>query len=157
MKLTRGKLIQQEDWNDWLESKYLQLNQYNAQGMFGNPVAASEGNAIFHLVWTYNIKAVDGRKKARCVCDGSTCSGQVLNLAKTYANCMDQTSARLFYAVAAAKNMLIFGADVSDAFTKAPPPKKPFFNDQTRPSTNGGLITSNMTQSHLDTSSPSYL
>jgi hypothetical protein len=35
-------------------------------------VAASEGDAIFHLVWTYNIKAVDGRKKARCVCDGST-------------------------------------------------------------------------------------
>ena len=93
MKLTRGKLIQQEDWNDWLESKYLQLNQYTPQGMFGNPVAASEGNAIFHLVWTYNIKAVDGRKKAWCVCDGSTRSGQVLNLAKTYTNCVDQTSA----------------------------------------------------------------
>ena len=94
MKLTHGKLIQQEDWNDWRESKYLQLNQYNAQGMFGTPVAASEGDAIFHLVWSYNIKAVGGRKKARCVgCDGSTHSGQVLVLAKTYANCVDQTSA----------------------------------------------------------------
>jgi hypothetical protein len=81
MKLTRGKMVQQEDWNDWLESEYLQLNQYNAQCMFGNPVAASESYAIFHLVWTYNIKAVDGRKKARCVCDGSTRSGQVLILA----------------------------------------------------------------------------
>ncbi len=127
MKLTHGKLIQQEDWTDWLESEFLQLNQYNAQGMFGNPVAASEGDAIFHLVWTYNIKAVDIRKKARCVCDGSTHSGQVLILAKTYANCVEQTSARLFYAVAAAKNMLIFGADVSNAFAEAPPPKQPFF------------------------------
>jgi hypothetical protein len=93
MKLTRGKLIQQEDWNGWQDSEYLQLNQYNAQGMFGHPVAASEGDAIFHLVWTYNIKAVDSRKKAWCVCDGSTHSGQVLVLAKTYANCVDQTSA----------------------------------------------------------------
>jgi hypothetical protein len=25
--------------------------------MFGEPVAATDGDAIFHLVWTYNIKA----------------------------------------------------------------------------------------------------
>jgi hypothetical protein len=127
MKLTRGKLIQQEDWNGWRDSEYLQLNQYNAQGMFGHPVAASESAAIIHLVWTYNSKPVDGCKKAWCVCDGSTCSGQVLVLAKTYANCIDQTSARLFYAVTAAKNMLIFGVDVSNAFAEAPAPKQPFF------------------------------
>ncbi len=63
MKLTRGKLIQMKDWNDWLEleSEYLQLNQYDRQCMFGAPVAAKEGGVIFHLVWTYNIKvkAVD--------------------------------------------------------------------------------------------------
>ena len=127
MKLTRGKLTQMEDWNDWLESEYLQLNQYHRQGMFGEPVAPKEGDAIFHLVWTYNIKAVDGRKKARCVCDGSTRSGQVRVLAETYANCVEQTSARLFYAVSAAENMLVFGADVSNAFAEAPPPKQPFF------------------------------
>jgi hypothetical protein len=56
MKLTRGKLIQQEDWNDWLESEYHQLNQYTAQGMFGNPVVASEGDAIFHLVQLTVVK-----------------------------------------------------------------------------------------------------
>jgi hypothetical protein len=93
MKLTRGKLLQQSDWQDWQESEYLQLNQYHSQGMFGSPVATKEGDAIFHLVWTYNIKAVDGRKKARCVCDGSTRSGKVLVLAETYANCAEQTSA----------------------------------------------------------------
>ena len=102
MKLTRGKLTQMEDWTDWLESEYLQLNQYHRQGMFGEPIGASDGDAIFHLVWTYNIKAVDGRKKARCVCDGSTRSGQVRVLAETYANCVEQTSARLFYMVSAA-------------------------------------------------------
>ena len=95
--------------------------------MFGDPNETNEGDAIFHLVWTYNIKAVDGRKKARCVCDGSTCSGKVLVLAKTYANCIEQTSSRLFYAVAAAENLLVCGADVSNAFAEAPPPQQPFF------------------------------
>jgi len=127
MKLTRGKLLQQDDWSEWQDSEYLQLNQYDAQGMFGTPVTAKEEDAIFHLVWTYAIKAVDGRKKARCVCDGSTRSGAVRILAETYANCVDQTGARIFYAVAAAENLLIFGADVSNAFAEAPPPKQGFF------------------------------
>ncbi len=126
MKLTWGKLLQQDDWLDWQDSEYLQLNQYSAQRMFGDPVASKEDDAIFHLVWTYTIKN-DGRKKAQCVCDGSMHSGMVRVLAETYANCIDQTSARLFYAIAAAKNLLVFGANVSNAFAEAPPLKQGFF------------------------------
>jgi len=48
-------------------------------------------------------------------------------LDETYANCVDQTSSRLFYAVSAAENLLIFGVDVSNAFAEAPPPKQGFF------------------------------
>ncbi len=44
---------------------------------------------IFHLVWTYTIKAVDGREKARCICNGSTLSGIVHVLAKTHNNCVN--------------------------------------------------------------------
>jgi len=109
MKLTRGKLLSQNDWTAWQDLEYLQLDQYDAQGMFGNPVRSHDGDTIFHLVWTYAIKAVDGRKKARCVCDGSTRSGSVQILDETYANSVDQTSSRLFYAIAAAENLLIFG------------------------------------------------
>ena len=127
MRLTRGKLLQQDDWSDWQDSEYLQLDQYDAQGMFGDPVATTKDDAVFHLVWTYAIKAVDGRKKARCVCDGSTRSGMVRILDETYANCVDQTSSRLFYAVSAAENLLVFGADVSNAFAEAPPPRQGFF------------------------------
>jgi hypothetical protein len=127
MRLTPGKLLQQDDWSNRQLSEFLQLNQYNAQGMFGTPVPTSKQNAVFHLIWTYAIKAVDNRKKACCICDGSTCSGMVHILDKTYANCVDQTSSCLFYAVSAAENMLIFGADVSNAFAKAPPPKQGFF------------------------------
>jgi hypothetical protein len=72
MRLIRGKLLKQDDWHDWQASEFLQLDQYDAQGMFGEPVQVDKDDAVFYLVWTYGIKALDGRKKARCVCDGSS-------------------------------------------------------------------------------------
>ncbi len=89
MRLTRGTLLQQGDWSDWQSSEYLQLDQYDALGIFGTPVPMSQEDAVFHLVWTYAIKAVNNRKKARCVCNGSTRSVMVHILAKTYAICID--------------------------------------------------------------------
>jgi hypothetical protein len=59
MKLTRGKLLKQTDWLDWQESEFLQLNQYYNQGMFGTPQVVDKEAAIFHLVWKYDIKALD--------------------------------------------------------------------------------------------------
>jgi hypothetical protein len=72
MQLTRGKLLKQDDWQDWQASEFLQLDQYDARGMFGDPVAVDKDDAVFYLVWTYGVKILDGRKKARCVCDGSS-------------------------------------------------------------------------------------
>jgi hypothetical protein len=102
MKLTWGKLMNQDDWTNWQASEFLQLDQYDEQAMFGNPVSTKDNNAIFHLVWMYAIKTVNGRKKAHCVCGGSSRSGSVQILDKTYANCVDQTSSHLLYAIAAA-------------------------------------------------------
>jgi hypothetical protein len=123
MRLTRGKLLKQDNWNVWQASKFLQLDQYYAQGMFGNPVQVDNDDPVFYLVWTYGVKTLDGRKKARCVCDGSSWSGLVKILDETYANCVDQTSSRLFYAISASENLLVFGADFSNAFAEAPSPK----------------------------------
>jgi hypothetical protein len=95
--------------------------------MFGSPRHVTSDDVVFNLVWTYNIKEVDNRKKARCTCNGSPRSGQVWVLDFTYANCVNQTSACIFYAVSAAENLIIHGADVSYAFAKAPPPKQGFF------------------------------
>ncbi len=86
MKLTHGKLLKQSDWNDWRDSEYLQLDQYYNQGMFGTPQHVTKDDAVFHMVWRYAIKALDGRKKARFACDGSPQSGQARILVKTYAN-----------------------------------------------------------------------
>ncbi|KAL7551376.1 hypothetical protein ACHAWF_014575 [Thalassiosira exigua] len=127
MRLTRSKLLRQEDWSQWQESEYKQLDQYMTQEMFGDPVPVDSDAAVFNLVWTYVVKELDKRKKARCTCDGSTRAGQVRILDYTYANCVDQTTNRLFYALSAAENLIIFGADVSNAFGEAPPPKQGFY------------------------------
>jgi hypothetical protein len=95
--------------------------------MFGEPVLVDKDNAVFYLVWTYGIKTLDRQKKARCVCNGSLHSSLVKALNETYANCVDQTSSCLFYAVTARENLLAFGADVSKAFAEAPPPKQGFY------------------------------
>ena len=126
-KLTRGILLKQSDWQDWQNSEFLQLDQYELQGMFGDLVLVSSNYAVFNLVWTYVIKEVDGRKKARCTCDGSTRGGQVRVLDHTYANSPDQTCTRILYALAAAENLVIYGANVSNAFAEAPPPQQGFY------------------------------
>ncbi len=86
MKLTHGKLIKQPDWDELLPSKYMQFNQYDAQGMFGDPTGVDSNAAVFCTVWTYAIKALDSRYKARCTCDGSLRSSQARILDKMYAN-----------------------------------------------------------------------
>jgi hypothetical protein len=90
-------------------------------------VLVDKDDAVFYLVWTYRIKTLDQQKKARCVCNSSLRSGLVKVLDKTYANCVDQTSSRLFYAVTDGENLFAFGADVSNAFAEAPLPKQGFY------------------------------
>jgi hypothetical protein len=127
MKLTQGKMMKQDDWTEWNKSEHLQLDQYDKQFMFGKPVIAENDSAIFHLIWTYVVKELNGQKKACCVCDGSSCSRQVQVLDHTYANCVDRMGSRIFYPISAAENMLVCGADMSNAFAEAPPPKQGFF------------------------------
>jgi len=132
-KLTRRILLEQPDWDEWAASEFTQLDQYARQNMFGAPCPVTKKEAVFHLIWTYVVKELDGRKKARCTCDGSTRAGQVRILDHTFANSIEQTGSRIFYAIAAAENLLVFGADVSNAFGEAPPPKQGFFIKPDKP------------------------
>ena len=125
--LTRGALLKSDDWDEWQQSEFAQLDQYDEQGMFGTPVNATGDLSVFNLVWSYVVKELDKRKKARCTCDGSSRGGQVRVLDHTYANCVDQTSSRLFYAIAAMENLMVYGADVTNAFGEAEEPKQGFF------------------------------
>ena len=126
-KLTRRTLLKQDDWQEWRKAEHTQLDNYETQFMFGTPCPPTKSSAVFNLIWSYAVKVEDGRRKARCTCDGSTRSGQVRVLDHVYANSLEQTSSRIFYALAAAESLLCYGADVSNAFAEAPPPKQGFF------------------------------
>ena len=95
--------------------------------MFGTPVQIKDNMAVFHSEWTYAIKALDSWNKLWWACDGSPRSGQARILDETYANCVNQTSSRLFFAVTVAENLIIVDAAISNAFAEAPPPKQGFY------------------------------
>jgi hypothetical protein len=95
-KLTRRLLLQQDDWSEWRESEYSTRSVRKKQHMFGEPCKTTKISAVFNLIWTYVVKELDGRKKARCTCDGSTRGGQVRVLDHTFANSIDQTGSQIF-------------------------------------------------------------
>ena len=125
-KLTRRYLQQQQDWLDWFKSEHKQLEQYEQQNTFGPPQPYPKGANLLNLLWTYLIKD-DGRKKARCVCNGFARMHGTVTLGETYAASLDQTGSRIFWAVTALTNMIVIGADVSNAFADAPPPIAPLY------------------------------
>jgi len=150
MKLTRGKLLRQDDWSEWQTSEFLQLDQYDSQDMFGSPEAVESNEAVFNLVWLYGIKVLDARKKARCTCDVFSRSGQVRILDETCANCVDQTSTRLFYGIAAAENLLVYESEF-EPLLRLLPRNKGFISDRIRHFMSGGPSTRNALQYRPDT------
>lgn len=124
----RGRRIlkQQPDWEDWRQSEFKQLDQYQAQNTFGKPEPRRPGTNVLDLLWTYLIKD-DGTKKSRCVCNGAKNMRGTVTLAETYAAALDQTGAKIFWAATAINNFVTIGADATNAFAEAPPPKAPLY------------------------------
>ena len=89
-KLTRRYLLQQDDWDQWQQSEFKQLDQYRSQGTLGEPTTLPKGANLLPLLWTYLIKD-DGTRKARCVCNGSPRQRGSVTLANTYAGSLEQT------------------------------------------------------------------
>jgi hypothetical protein len=122
---TLKDLKKRPDWNKWQQARYTMLNSYHDQGMFGAPMEAPKHVNIHHMIWKYLIK-MDGVRKACMVCDGSPRQGTI-TLGHTFANSVDATSERLFWAVVAEQGLIAYGADVSNAFAEAPPPVHPLY------------------------------
>ena len=133
-RLTRKKLKQQSDWDEWKLSEWQQLDQYYQQKMFGTPCTLPKGANVLSMIWAYTIKDC-GRKKARMVCNGKPSNKNTAIFGYTYAKSLDHVGARIFWAVAAAKNYVVRGADAANAFAEADAPKIPLYvrlNDQYR-------------------------
>ena len=125
-KLTRRKLRKQPDWNDWLNSEFKQLDQYKEQKMFSAPCPLPPGANVLDLLWTYNVK-VDGTKKARCVCNGQPKFKGTVIFGYTFAKMLDHVGSRIFWATVASKNLIVRGADASNAFAEANAPEIPLY------------------------------
>ena len=94
-KLTRRKLqkLPESEWIQWRDSEFLQLDQYEQQGTFGEPQPRPMGCNCLPLLWTYLIKD-DDRKKARC--NGSPSKKGTVTLGHTYASSLDHNGSRIF-------------------------------------------------------------
>ena len=125
-KLTRKRLKAQDDWNEWQASEWKQLDAYRDQDMFDQPEPRPRGVNLLNMLWCYLVKD-DGRKKARCVCNGSKRMQGTVTLAETYAASLDQTASRVFWAATAINNFVTIGADAANAFAEAPPPVAPLY------------------------------
>ena len=125
-KLTRRKLKMLDTWHEWKQSEMKQLNQYHDQNMFGSPCPLPIGANVLDLIWTYAVKD-DGTKKARCVCNGQPRFKGTVIFGYTFAKMLDHVASRIFWAIAAAKNLIVRGADASNTFAEASAPKLPLF------------------------------
>ena len=125
-RLTRRKLQQSGQWDKWKASEWKQLDQYWNQKMFGEPCVLPPNANVLNLLWAYSIKD-DGTLKARMVCNGKPSDKNTVIFGYTFAKSLDHVGARIFWATAAAKNMIVQGADASNAFAEAQAPKIPLY------------------------------
>ncbi|KAG7344102.1 reverse transcriptase RNA-dependent DNA polymerase [Nitzschia inconspicua] len=124
---TRRKLQRLSTWPDWQRGVFKQLDLMHDLGMFGAPVAAPPGAIILRLHWQYQIKR-SGERHSRSCCDGSLRAAPLLHqVASTYSSCVEQPIQRMFFALAAAHDMRVYGGDATDAFAHSSPPETPTF------------------------------
>ena len=116
----------QEDWNDWLQSEFKQLDQYKDKNMFDKPTNLPPHANLLHLLWTSIIKD-DKTKKARCVCNGSPRMTRSVTLVETYTDSFDQVAFKVFWAATAINNYIVLGVDAANAFAEAGAPKAPLY------------------------------
>jgi len=122
---TLKELRKRSDWDLWRKARYKMFDSYAEQGMFSDPMPVPEHANTHHMLWRYSIKMC-GTRKARMVCDGSA-RQDTITLGHTFANSLDAASERLFWAIVAKKGLTAYGADCSNAFAEAPPPKHPLY------------------------------
>lgn len=77
-------------------------------------------------MWTYTIKS-NGVKKPRWVCNYSPHQKGIVTLAHTYAAALEYSGVRTFWSLSALHNFVVIGADATNAFTEATPPKSQLY------------------------------
>ncbi len=73
------------------------------------------------LITLYLVKT-DGTKKARCVCNGQPKFKGTVIFGYTFAKMLDHIGSRIFWGTVASKNLIVRGADASNAFAEVKAP-----------------------------------
>jgi hypothetical protein len=127
-RLTRRKLQQSDAWPEWCTTEHIQLDNYYAQGMFNSPTVPPPNLAVLYWVWVYVVKEMENnRKKARAVCDGPTRGGAAKISGHTFAPTPDMIDLCLQSALAAQCGLILYHADVSNAFADAERPEQMYY------------------------------
>ena len=112
------------------------LDEMETDDMYGSPIHKSQlpkGSVCLGTVWTYLIKLVSERKKARNFCDGSVLRRRnqrergAVPYYKSFSSNATQQEMHIFTAICAHKNYLIGDGDATNAFAQAAPPTEPTF------------------------------
>ena len=131
LNTTRAKLKLQDDFEHWLQGGWTQLDKYELQDSFGDPIPWPDGATVLPFVRNYLLKQypLTGTLiyKARGTCNGGPRYGRAVTMAETYATCVEQPACRIYWALTASQNLLAMGADAGNAFAEAPPPLQKFY------------------------------
>ena len=126
-RFSRKKLKGLSNWSAWDDAYDKQLDAHRESGTFGEPVLRPtpvDGRPpnVLRVVWS-NLVKTDGVRKCRACLDGSKRAAPWLReFASTYASCIAQPCMRMFFAISAAKGLIVLIADTSNAFQQSPPP-----------------------------------
>jgi hypothetical protein len=124
---TRRRLQSLPNWSDWSPAFDAQLDAHHKQGTFGIPCRTPVGATVLRPHWANIIKA-DGTRKCRLCADGSKRAAPALHqFAETYASCIEQPCMRMFFAIAAARGLIIHTGDCTNAYANADSPTHPTF------------------------------
>jgi hypothetical protein len=126
-RFTRRLLQRLPTWHLWYKAETKQLDQFKALEMFGEPIPAPPGAILLRLQWSGRVK-VDGTRRLRLCADGSPRAAPALHAnVETFASCLEHPVLRIFFALAAAENLIVYGGDARDAFAHSPGPSVPTF------------------------------
>jgi Reverse transcriptase (RNA-dependent DNA polymerase)./Integrase core domain. len=118
-QFTRKQLMQRDDFASWREAEYKQLDTHESDGMFGKPCPRPRNAIVLRSIWSYSLKR-DGTRKARNCGDGRPLrDDHCRRLESVYTACVSQVGVKIFFALSALLNYVIFDLDAVNAFGQA--------------------------------------
>jgi hypothetical protein len=118
-QFTRRQLKTRDDFDQWLDAEFKQLDRHEADGMFGEPCPRPYLAIVLRSIWNYMIKW-DGTRKARHCCDGRPLrDDRFRRLESIYTACISQVGMKIFISLVALLNYVIIDLDAVNAYGQA--------------------------------------